>query len=638
MGARISFKDRLKKFIKLVTFVDLPINNKFILFSIGVVFWFILMFIVSTLTNIEINSKTSRIVNQVMPYEKVSQKIIRKLQSLNVDIAEIEAASDLKILHKKTELSKMKIADIKSFVSALSYGGEIYDIDRNTGKFFESITVTHMNGEIDKKYLDDLSPLIDKLDIKIQEIEGLKLNVLNRTSKDESLLAKKISEYKEMLSASVILSTDFSIQTVNLYAVNTEKIRNVTMVNSYISAIVLIMATGLLAIFTFSISRVFVGPIKSIINQIRALSEGRTDLSQKIRVRSKDEIGILTRDFNNLLDEIQDMTTFKKIIEEDESLEDVYSRLGKVFHDRFELDEFIIYEINNSQNRMKPVYPLMIGEKEIFCNMDILTNCNLCKVKKTGRVISSSEYPDICRQFRSDIDKIHVCIPMTIGGTTGGVAQFLFDRKYFAANGAEIRIFKYEQYIKESLSVIEAKRLMGTLRESALKDALTGLYNRRFLQEYTETLISGVLRRKKIIGLIMCDLDYFKQVNDVYGHNIGDKILKETADILKNCVRSSDLVIRFGGEEFLALLIDINDGESVNIAEKIRRAVEEKKITVPDGTIKKTISLGVSEFPIDTESFWQAIKFSDVALYRAKETGRNKFVRFTKEMWTEEEF
>jgi diguanylate cyclase (GGDEF)-like protein len=199
-------------------------------------------------------------------------------------------------------------------------------------------------------------------------------------------------------------------------------------------------------------------------------------------------------------------------------------------------------------------------------------------------------------------------------------------------------MFKAEQYIKEALSVIEAKKLMNTLQESALKDSLTGLYNRRFLQEYTETLIAGVLRRGKSVGLMMCDLDFFKQVNDLYGHNVGDNVLKETCEIIKKCIRSSDLVIRFGGEEFLVLMLDINGGETSQIADKIRETIEKTKIKVSDGIIKKTISIGISEFPTDAESFWQAIKFADVALYRAKDSGRNKVVRFTPDMSTEKEF
>lgn len=178
---------------------------------------------------------------------------------------------------------------------------------------------------------------------------------------------------------------------------------------------------------------------------------------------------------------------------------------------------------------------------------------------------------------------------------------------------------------------------MSSLKDAALIDPLTGLYNRRYLQEYTEKIVAGVLRRGKAIGLIMCDLDYFKQVNDTHGHNAGDLVLKETAKTILKSIREADIVIRFGGEEFLVVLLDINDGESIKIAEKIRQNIQQAKFKIPDGIIQKTISLGASEFPHDTDTLWSCIKFADVALYRAKEDGRNKCVRFTRDMWTEDQ-
>lgn len=135
----------------------------------------------------------------------------------------------------------------------------------------------------------------------------------------------------------------------------------------------------------------------------------------------------------------------------------------------------------------------------------------------------------------------------------------------------------------------------------------------------------------------MCDLDYFKQVNDTYGHNVGDIVLKETSAVIHRSVRKSDIVIRFGGEEFLVVLLDISEGESVTIAEKIRFNIEQYKIQIPEGIIQKTISLGISEFPSDTDKLWGCIKYADVALYRAKDEGRNRCVRFTKDMWKEEQ-
>ena len=133
-------------------------------------------------------------------------------------------------------------------------------------------------------------------------------------------------------------------------------------------------------------------------------------------------------------------------------------------------------------------------------------------------------------------------------------------------------------------------------------------------------------------------LDFFKQTNDVYGHDVGDQVLKEAANIIKKNVRSSDIVIRYGGEEFLVLLTDTKPEDSVTVAEKIRERIEETKVKITGGFIQKTISIGVSEFPADTQNFWEAIKYADVALYKAKERGRNKVLKFIEEMWVGEKY
>jgi diguanylate cyclase (GGDEF) domain len=137
----------------------------------------------------------------------------------------------------------------------------------------------------------------------------------------------------------------------------------------------------------------------------------------------------------------------------------------------------------------------------------------------------------------------------------------------------------------------------------------------------------------------MIDVDHFKEINDKYGHDVGDMVLKTVAQTIKESIRESDIPIRFGGEEFLVLLTNVKPGDSESVAEKIRKNMEKRVIKLPNNTtIKRTISIGVSEIPTDTDKFWQAVKFADVALYKAKESGRNKVVRYQKDMWQEEEY
>ena len=380
-------------------------------------------------------------------------------------------------------------------------------------------------------------------------------------------------------------------------------------------------------------------PLKKVIEGLQDIAggKGRAALTKRIAITSIDEIGMLSAEFNSLMESINNLAIFKQVIEEDNSLEEVYQRIGDVFTQQIGITRCFIYEVINAKNRMQGIYPNGFDAEEMVCSPNILDDSDLCKARRTGHTITSTLFPTICRQFSPEKGGVHYCLPIVVSGAAVAVVQFVFDEPGNPSDLKEMeaKIFKAEQYINESLAVIETKRLMRSLQESALVDPLTGLYNRRYLQDYTEKIVAGVLRRGKSIGLIMCDIDYFKQVNDTHGHNVGDLVLKETAKIIRKSIRESDIVIRFGGEEFLAVLLDIRPGESMEIAEKIRLNIENFKIKVPDGILQKTISLGVSEFPADTETLWSCIKFADVALYRAKEEGRNRCVRFTKEMWKE---
>jgi len=138
----------------------------------------------------------------------------------------------------------------------------------------------------------------------------------------------------------------------------------------------------------------------------------------------------------------------------------------------------------------------------------------------------------------------------------------------------------------------------------------------------------------------MADLDHFKMVNDEYGHQAGDQMLKEVVELIQSNIRRSDLIVRYGGEEFLILLVDpTNEGDTELVAEKIRSEVEKASFPLPGGeSIKKTISMGISEFPGDANQLYKAIKFADVALYEAKNSGRNNIMRFKPHMWTDETY
>jgi diguanylate cyclase (GGDEF)-like protein len=169
-------------------------------------------------------------------------------------------------------------------------------------------------------------------------------------------------------------------------------------------------------------------------------------------------------------------------------------------------------------------------------------------------------------------------------------------------------------------------------------DPMTSLYNRRFLENFIEKFISQSERQKADFSILMFDIDFFKKVNDTYGHDVGDKVIVALAKILRTQIRKSDLAIRYGGEEFLVLLHNATDDGAIMVAQKIKDAFSSVVFNVgKNEQMKKTISIGIAKYPKDANSIWQTIKYADIALYVAKTTGRDKIVTYTQEMSTNEE-
>lgn len=161
------------------------------------------------------------------------------------------------------------------------------------------------------------------------------------------------------------------------------------------------------------------------------------------------------------------------------------------------------------------------------------------------------------------------------------------------------------------------------LNHTAMTDPLTALLNRRAMEGQLEVEHARSSRHNDSYALIMGDLDRFKKVNDTYGHDVGDEILRELAERMRSSVRLEDAIARWGGEEFLILLPATGNEDALTVAEKIRNKVNGKRFATSATTLTITISLGIAVFRNDTEP-GEVIKRADQALYRAKENGRNR--------------
>lgn len=172
-------------------------------------------------------------------------------------------------------------------------------------------------------------------------------------------------------------------------------------------------------------------------------------------------------------------------------------------------------------------------------------------------------------------------------------------------------------------------RLRENLRYQSIRDPLTGLYNRRYLEDALSRQIHQSSRAQSEFAVIMLDLDHFKKINDTFGHDAGDMVLKEMTDVMKLSLRAGDIVARFGGEEFIIIFHDIDLKQVKMKAEKIKLSISKMNVRYGTQNIGPlTVSMGISMYPQDSREMDSLIEYADKGLYHAKETGRNRICAF----------
>jgi diguanylate cyclase (GGDEF)-like protein len=218
-----------------------------------------------------------------------------------------------------------------------------------------------------------------------------------------------------------------------------------------------------------------------------------------------------------------------------------------------------------------------------------------------------------------------------VEGLEAGADDYITKPIDFAELKARLRSMLRIKRLQEALEEREKELLEVNerLRFMSQTDGLTGLDNRRHLNERIDEMFQHAQRLNEPFSLVMCDLDKFKSVNDTYGHQAGDEVLKQLAKILKDEAREIDRVGRYGGEEFMLLLPGTVLDAAVTFAERVRKRIEANTFTFDGGTLQRTASFGVSGWPHpmigDSDAL---VRTADDALYVAKETGRNRVIRY----------
>ncbi|MBS0290676.1 MAG: diguanylate cyclase [Proteobacteria bacterium] len=230
----------------------------------------------------------------------------------------------------------------------------------------------------------------------------------------------------------------------------------------------------------------------------------------------------------------------------------------------------------------------------------------------------------ICHHFKSAPTGKYLCIPLIVQSEVLGMLNFNVPAGSTIDSYHEKMMIAFSGAIKLGISNI---RLHEALKEQATHDPLTGLFNRRYLNEILPRELQRVLRNSSTLCIAILDLDHFKNFNDTCGHKAGDAVLKLVADLLKENFRGSDIVCRFGGEEFIVILGDADTESALIRLNEFSATLKKKKIYYEGNSLPSiTISVGVAEAPKHSINPEELIKLADVALYAAKNEGRDRVI------------
>jgi diguanylate cyclase (GGDEF)-like protein/PAS domain S-box-containing protein len=361
-----------------------------------------------------------------------------------------------------------------------------------------------------------------------------------------------------------------------------ESVRNTRVMAFSLLAAVLVVV---LAVTRRLLSKTIIKPLEEVARAMNRVSQGNLD--QVVPVHGRDELGRMATSFNKMTSDLKD--TYQGFQTERNKLETIImgSNEGMV--------------VTDSQGRIVLVNQaaeLLLGK-----SVETITD---------GGFFNIIDDPDrIHRRIEAPIEEQHT--PDIV----------LYNERFLAVyvssiNDAEGKLTGLAALIRD---MTEEKRLENMLLQLSNSDALTGLFNRRYLDEALAHEFNRAREGRRPLSVLMFDIDHFKKFNDSYGHDQGDRVLKAFADVVQDCVRNLDIACRYGGEEFMVIATETDQVGGMILAERIRTAVEEMRV---DG-LKVTTSIGIAGLAeVGAQTPAELSERADAALYRAKESGRNR--------------
>jgi diguanylate cyclase (GGDEF)-like protein/PAS domain S-box-containing protein len=308
--------------------------------------------------------------------------------------------------------------------------------------------------------------------------------------------------------------------------------------------------------------------------------------------------------------------------------EEAYDVIARFAGELFPTTTGALYVFNDSQNLVSAVADW--GESSAVWQQFAP---NECWALRRGRVHvhDADHVTPRCQHVRDSASPVYLCLPLMAQGELLGVLHLQLDP---AETGKEGRaaVSEPRQRLATTLAdhialALSNLKLRDTLRHQAIHDPLTGLFNRRYMEEFLDQELQRADRSRYTVGVIMLDIDHFKQLNDTYGHAAGDSVLRHLGQFLREHIRGGDVACRYGGEEFVLILPEALLEHVYERAALLRESVKQLRIMHEGQAVDPiTLSLGVASFPMHGSDAEQLLRSADLALYQAKAEGRDRVI------------
>ncbi|MEA3196519.1 MAG: hypothetical protein QOF32_571 [Gammaproteobacteria bacterium] len=406
------------------------------------------------------------------------------------------------------------------------------------------------------------------------------------------------------------------------------------------------------------VSRAVVGPLRKL--RDAALQLGRGQMDTRILIQSKDEVAELAGSFNVMADSLAKLMVERGLAQAQlskthESLKNsmgelesrnreagTLSEMADLLHSCFTLEEASDVIASSARKLFQGFSGAVLVFSASRNVLEVITtwgptapaervfNPADCWALRRGRLHHSpgDEGSVRCSHFSAESRLPSICIPLMAHGETLGILCLVAESNGHLEASPSISALNVQLTVSvaEQAALSFANlRLREKLRHQSVRDPLTGLFNRRYLDESLEREVPNALRRNRSLGIVMLDVDRFKQFNDLFGHDAGDTVLKELGDYLAKFTRGGDLACRYGGEEFTLIFPECSLEDTRSRAEELRIAFQQLSIKHRDIVLGKvTLSLGVAALPDHGTTVTELLAAADGALLRAKREGRNR--------------